>query len=368
MRDFLRPTYAEVSLEALRNNYRRLSRKYSPSEVMPVVKADAYGHGALAAAKVFEKEEAPLLGVATIEEGIELREAGISTPIIVLGSVYPFENYKEMIRYSLIPVIASLTSALALDAASSSAEKKTPYHLKIDTGMGRIGVSPDTALRIWPHLKSLKSIECEGVFTHLSCGDSDLKETEEQVERFRRVTGSIERPKYLHTANTAGFINSPASRFNLIRPGLALYGLYPEGISSAEIELEPALSWKSAVVFLKDISPGSGVSYGLTWRAEKKTKLATLCVGYADGYPRALSNTGKVLIRGEECQVVGRVCMDMIMADVGEVRNISVGDEAVLIGESGKRKISAERLASLAGTVNYEILTRISHRVPRVYV
>ena len=367
MERLLRPSYAEVDIGALRFNYRQIKELVSPAAVMPVVKANAYGHGAVETARALETENPEMLGVATIEEGTQLREAGIKSPILVLGSVYPFKNFRVIIEYGLTPVVASLAAAKALEEAAEGSGKKVFFHLEVDTGMGRTGISPQTAADNWNHLKGFSHTECEGVFTHLACAGEDLRETEKQLGIFRRMLEKISPPRYIHVLNTAGMLTSSGAGFNMVRPGLAIYGLCPDGVRRQDYPFKPVLSLKSAVIFLKEVPGGIKISYGGTWKAPRKTLIATLCAGYADGYRRELSNKAGVIINGTLCPVVGRVCMDMIMVDVTAASGVRTGDEAVLMGSSGGVSVTAEDLAGLCGTVNYEILTGISSRVPRVY-
>ncbi|MDA3793398.1 MAG: alanine racemase [Elusimicrobia bacterium] len=362
-----RPTKAVISLNNIRSNFKKI-KELTDAKIMPVVKADAYGHGAVRVAALLEREGSDMLGVATIEEGIKLRKNNIKIPVLVLGSVYPFENFTEIIKFNLTPIAASMKSARALEKIAMSENVKVKVHIKVDTGMGRIGISPAPANELYEYALNSKNIEPEGVFTHLSAADSDYLFTQKQIKDFREFTEKLSpKPLYVHAANSAGIMKYPASHFNLVRPGLALYGLFPDGVDKEGFGLLPALSWESTIIFLKDIKKNTPVSYGGTWRAPKPSKIATLCVGYADGYSRKFSNKGRLLIRGKFCPVVGMVCMDMIMADVSGVGGVKVGDRAVLIGESGGERITAEEAAKTAGTINYEITTSISSRVPRIF-
>jgi len=364
----LRPTRVIVDLDKIRENYREVKRT-AASELMPVIKADAYGHGAVRVAEVLQEEGAGIFGVATIEEGIELRNSGIRIPILVLGSVYPFENYRFLIENELTPVIASRISLRELQSAAEGYGKKVSFHLEVDTGMGRTGVAPDTAVELYGLSANLNNVQCEGVFTHLARADEDWKYTLRQIDLFNGFLNRIkEPPRYIHAANTAGILGGAETRFNMARPGLAIYGLYPQSAVRENYNFRPALSWMSKIIFLKEVEKGTPVSYGGTWTAHRRSKIATICVGYADGYPRILSGKSSVIIKNRRCPVVGRVCMDMIMADVSEVPGVDIGDDAALIGKNGgKEEISAEELARLAKTVNYEIVTGIKRRVSRVF-
>ena len=361
-----RLTSANIELGALRDNYIKIN-ELTGAAVMPVIKANAYGHGALQVAEVLQSENAEILGVATIEEGVELRENGINTPILILGSIYPMENFEAVIDYGLIPTVASSYSASILQDAARRKNVKTSFHIKIDTGMGRIGVSPETAVRIWEEIRGSEFVECDGVFTHLARADSDMQYTRKQIERFKWVLDKIDPPRYIHAANTAGILKYDDFQFTLVRPGLAIYGLYPEGVSRNTYSARPVLSWTSSIVFIKEVPEGTPVSYGGTWSAPRVSKIATVCVGYADGYTRALSNRAEVIVKGRRCPVVGRVCMDMIMVDVTDAGDIDVGEEVILLGKNGDQFITAEDMACWADTINYEITTGISCRVPRKF-
>lgn len=369
MDKILRPTYARINLSAVRKNFKKISELFNVP-IMPVVKANAYGHGAVKVAKVLQEEGAPILGVATIEEGIQLRENSVRIPILIMGSIYPLDNFEAVIKYELTPIIASKISAQVLEETAGKLNKKTRFHLKVDSGMGRIGVSPETAVCLWNKLQESEYLIGEGIFTHLARADENLRYTKEQLDRFRRVLDKIKSPPpYVHAANTAGIMNFPDSYFTLVRPGLAIFGLYPGNVERKKYKFEPVMSWYSKIVFLKEIDKGNPISYGGTWAAPRKSKIATLCVGYADGYQRILSNRSEVIIKGKRCPVVGRVCMDMIMIDVTDVEGVSLGDEALLLGKnSGEEVVSAEEIANWAETINYEITTNISYRVPRVYI
>jgi len=368
LRKNYRPTAAYIDLDALKLNYRKIKEEAQVS-VMPVIKADAYGHGAVEAAKILQEENCDILGVATIEEGIELRENSISIPILILGSIYPLENFYTVLEYGLTPIIASLQGARVLEETAKQFNRKALFHLKVDTGMGRIGVAPETAVKIWNELLSSDFITGEGIFTHLANADKDAVFTQKQLDRFNYVIDNIdEKPRYIHAANTAGILNFQKTKFNLVRPGLALYGLYPDGIERDTPGFRPVLSLISKIVFIKEVEKGTPVSYGGTWVAPVKSTIATVCIGYADGYNRLLSNKAEVIVRGVRCPVVGRVCMDMIMVDVTEAEGTALGDDVVLIGSSENEEITAEELASRAGTINYEIVTGISRRVPRIYL
>lgn len=364
----LRHTFVKIDLSALRRNYNKI-KELTKISVIPVIKANAYGHGAVEVAGALSDEGVDMFGVATIEEGIELRENSVHTPILILGSISPMKNFETVLEYNLTPIIASRVSAKVFEETARRKNKKAVFHFKVDSGMGRIGVGIDTAVQLWNELENSDYIYGEGIFTHLSRADEDSSYTRRQIKDFKKVLNNIRNvPKYVHMANTAGIMNFTESYFNTVRPGLAIYGLYPEGVSREDFEFEPVLSWHSEVIFLKEVKKGTPISYGGRWVAPGGSKIATVCAGYADGFQRALSNKAEVIIRGMRCPVVGRVCMDMIMADVTDIEGVVTGDEVVLIGNSEKEHIPAEEIAKWANTINYEITTGISYRVPRIYI
>ncbi|MBI3289727.1 MAG: alanine racemase [Elusimicrobia bacterium] len=365
-RRFFRPTWAEIDLGALVDNLRVFrARVGSSPKIMFVVKANAYGHDAALCARAAEKARvADWLGVSSVEEGLALREAGVRLPILILGSLYPFESVLAAAAHDLTPIVASLESAKRVAEAAARLRRVISIHVKVDTGMGRIGVRPEAALELVRQLTSLKAIRVQGLYTHMAKGEDDAAFTAAQLKAFRRVVDALSReglrPALVHAANSAAALRHPGARFDLVRPGLAAYGLY-EGFS-------PVMTLKTKLVYIKTAPKGAAVSYGATWRAKRVSRIATLPVGYGDGYPRALSNRADVLVGGRRCPVVGRVTMDQTMVDVTEAAGARVGDDAVLMGRQGGVAISAAELARLCGTISYETATAISSRVPRVGV
>lgn len=370
---YLRPTWAEIHLKNFQKNLRAVSaRLASGVRSLPVLKADGYGHGARELARV-AAETADVrqwgFGVSSIEEGISLREAGFKQPVLILGSLFPFDGFESALNYDLTPTLASRLAAQELSRVASKLKRRTPVHVKVDTGMGRIGVSPETALETIREIASQDALRLEGVYTHFAQADSK-EETQKQLDRFKPVADAVRRitPRpMIHAANSAAALLSPETHFDLVRPGLALYGLSPAPAADMSA-FAPVMEWKTRVVFLKKVQPGAAVSYGGTFRAKRISWLATLPVGYADGYRRGLSNKGQVLVRGARCPVVGRVTMDQIIVDVTDVPGVEVGDETVLIGAQGAERISAEEMAEWADTISYEIVCGVSARVPRVVV
>ncbi|MFC1679054.1 alanine racemase [Elusimicrobiota bacterium] len=367
-----RPTWCEIDLRVLRSNLRRLRRL---ANVMFVVKADGYGHGAVRVARAALGSGAvSWLGVSSVEEGAVLREAGITGPILILGSLYPFESTLAAIRYGLTPTVASLEGARRIVRAAGhlgrSHRRRLPLacHLKIDTGMGRIGVRWPAGSEVAEYLARSRGVRLEGVYTHLARSENDAAYTRGQLARFRKAVAGLEaarqRPALRHAANSAGALRFPESRWDLIRPGLAAYGLLGD--------FRPVLSLKTRIVFLKNVKAGTSIGYGTHYRTRRPARIATLPIGYGDGLPRLLSLGGgrprpAVLVRGRRCPMVGALTMDMMMVDVTGVREAKVGEEAVLIGRSGSAVVTAGELAKAAKTIPYEIVTSLSARVPRVY-
>ncbi len=358
----IRPTYCEINLDNLKLNFRRISRK---KPVIAVVKAGAYGHGAVKIAQTLEKEGVKIFSVALIEEGIELRASGIKSSILIGGSIYPFANFKEVIKHRLTPTIASLESGKSL---SEMARSPVPVHVKVDTGMNRIGFALSGAYENIIKLSKMKNLFIEGIYTHFPCADTDRKLTLNQAMKFRKLIKQLSKagisPEILHVSNTAAqrFVFNTCTH---IRPGLGLYGLKPYPSYRG---LAPVMSFLSRIVYIRKIKRGERVSYGGTWQAKRNSVIATLPAGYADGVRRELSNRGEVLVRGRRFPVTGRVCMDMTMIDVTDLPRARVGEEVVLLGSQGRESISASGMADVCGTINYEICCGISSRVPRVYL
>ncbi len=371
-----RPTVAEIDLEALRFNLAQLRRLTGgKAEVLGVLKANAYGHGAVEVGRELEKSGAGIFGVATAEEGLALRHSGISTEILILAGIYR-EDFPSVIDYQLTPVIYNLEVARALHDYGKQSRRRIPVHLKVDTGLSRLGIpwrKWEPALDVF---KSLEYLQIDGLMSHLSAAESgkpdDESFTEEQRRRFHACLESARSrgilPRYIHLANSAATALREPARFNLVRPGLMLYGLYPSPALKELLPLRPVLRWKTAVLSLKHVPAGDPVSYGRTHRCQGESLIAALPVGYADGYSRRLSNRGEVLIRGKRARVAGVVCMDLTMADVSAIPGVQTGDEVVLLGKQGAEEISASELASWMDTISYEVLCAIGERVPRVYL
>ncbi|HEY7321623.1 MAG TPA: alanine racemase [Candidatus Binatia bacterium] len=367
-----RPTACFIDLDALRWNFRQIRTKIGPQvKVLSMVKANGYGHGAPLVAKTLAAEGSDAFGVATLEEGVELRQVGIETPILVLAGAYP-DQVDQFFDHSLTPVIHALESLEELELAVQRRKRTLPVHLKVDTGMGRLGFSAAEIDSWLAAIKQLKVLKIEGVFSHFSHAESvEGSYTQQQLQIFQNVVKRLRdegiAPQLAHLANSAATITLPAAYFDMVRPGLMLYGIYPSPAMARQICLKPVLSWKTRILQLKTVPAGASISYGQTFVTKRESQIATLPLGYADGYPRLLSNRAEVLVRGERARVAGRVCMDLTMIDVTDIENVQPGDEVVLLGRQGDAEISADEMAAWANTISYEILTSISNRVPRIY-
>ncbi|MFA5026563.1 MAG: alanine racemase [Candidatus Methylomirabilota bacterium] len=370
----MRPSRAEISLRAIASNVataRRLAGENT--RVMAVVKADAYGHGAVPVALAALEAGAAWLGVACPEEGTPLRDAGIGAPILVLGPVRP-EQAALSVRLGLDQCVSDPGQAEALAKEAATLQREARIHLKIDTGMGRVGIPPREARRAADRLAQLPGLTLVGLMTHFADADAEEQSfAREQLRRFGEAVGFLQsagiRPSICHAANSAALLSLPEARLDLARPGIMLYGCHPRGRSlPGDPTLEPALRLRTEVSQLKDLPRGASVSYGRTYVASADIRVATLPIGYADGIGRLLSNRGAVLIRGRRAPIVGRVCMDMCLADVTAVPDVRVGDEVVLIGRQGDAEIAADEFAAWQDTISYEALCRIGARVPRVYM
>jgi alanine racemase len=371
---FYRPTWVEISLDALRHNLRAF-KKSLPEEmkILAVVKADAYGHGALQVAKECMAEGAVYLAVAFMDEALELRRGGITAPVLVLGYT-PAEAVSLAVKYNITINVYSMDVLEAL-AQRSAEEPPVRIHIKVDSGMGRLGLHrEDESIAFVEKALSLPGVQVEGLFTHYACADeADKSYTNGQHRKFDRIVKhfrdkGIEFP-YIHAGNTATAIDTPEISYNMVRLGIGMYGLYPsDEVKRQRVELRPVMSLKTRVVMLKSMEEGAGVSYGALYHASEGEQVATLAVGYADGFSRMLTGKAQALIRGVRVPVVGRICMDQCMISVNEVKGVEVGDEVVMFGEQDGQVLPAEELAEKLGTVNYEIVCMISHRVPRVYL
>ena len=360
-------TYAEINLKAIKDNILAIRNLLAPGvKFMAVVKANAYGHGAVAAARAAVEAGAEYLAVANLKEALELREAGILAPILILTES-PTSVVDEIIEYDLTQTTYSFTEAKALSDEAAKRHKTATVHVKIDTGMGRVGVLPSEAKAFIAKISSLPGLFLEGVFTHFALAEEPHDTfTNDQFEKFKQVADQLDNIPLKHSANSAAVVFHPQTHLNLVRVGLMMYGLYPQGNGRNKVNLIPALSFKSRVSYVKRVSAGTPVSYGSIYVTPTETQVVTVPVGYADGYSRRLSNKEKVIIRGKRYPVVGRVTMDLIMVDVGQSQ-VSVGDEVILIGEQNSQLVSADEVAKLADTISYEIVCGIGKRVARIY-
>lgn len=366
-----RPTHVDIDLAALRHNFRLVRHQAGADrQVLAIVKADAYGHGAREVARALEAEGVDLFGVALLEEAKDLRAAGIQAPILILGGIHPGQEV-GFFRPGLIPCIFDLETARRLNAAAQAAGQILDCHLKIDTGMGRVGFYNGELDQVLPELAKLRHLRIDGVMSHLAVAD-ELPHpfTDEQLSRFRRAVARIRAaghaPRYLHIANSAALFAHDIPECNLVRPGIVLYGALPSAHFAGRLDLRPVMHWRTSIAMLKTLPTGSGVSYGRRFIATRPTLIATLPVGYADGYNRGLTNRGEVLVRGCRAPVAGTVCMDWTMIDVTDVPGVQVGDEVTLLGEADGQWIRAEDWAEKIGTIPYEVFCQVSKRVPRV--
>lgn len=367
----MRPTWVEVDTDAIADNLREVRRALpAHTAVMAVVKADGYGHGAVPVAAAAIRAGAEFLGVALVEEGVALRRAGISRPILYMETLFPWQA-SELVQAGLTATVATKGCADLLEEAASRMRRRVTVHIKVDTGMGRLGLPPSEIPALADHVASLPHLELEGIFTHLACAECDDCMTSRQLEQFVGLLDKLENMGHhipvVHVANSAAVMHVPAASFNLVRVGAALYGFSPSGPAPLGGGYRPALSFHTRVSFVKTVDKGATVSYGATYRSSKRETIVTLPVGYADGYSRALSSRGQVLIGGKRRPIVGRVCMDQIMVAIDEDEHVEVGDEVVLIGSQGGETVTVEEIAALTGTITYEVVCGISKRVPRVY-
>ncbi|MHB9036027.1 MAG: alanine racemase [Armatimonadota bacterium] len=365
-------TYAEVDLSAIRDNIRAVRARVGEGvKIMPAVKANGYGHGAVQVSKACLDSGADVLCVSSLEEGAELREAGFDAPIMTLGCS-PNDAAESLVKYGITSTVCDISFAKSISNAAVRLGKTATCHIKVDTGMGRIGVRLEDAVDFVRAVAGLPSVMVEGLFTHFPCSDEqDRSFTLAQVETFRDVAFRLKRAgveiSLLHTSNSGGILTFPEADFSAVRPGIIVYGHYPSCEVAKSIPVREALTLKTRIVFLKDAERGTGISYGRTHTLKRRSKVATLPVGYGDGYSRLLSNKGEAAVRGVRVPLIGRVCMDQCMIDVTDVPGVECGDEVILYG-GGYDYLSVSRIAEKIGTISYEVLCNIGQRVPRVYV
>jgi alanine racemase len=368
----LRPTRIEVYPEALRSNFRAVKKLVAPAKVMASVKANGYGHGLITVGRTLEQEGIDALGVAYVEEAIELRRAGIRTPILVFGGILE-EQLELYIQYDIDVTASSVFKLEQIEAAAKKLGKRARVHLKIDTGLERLGVHYYSSQSLFD--TALVSTACDvvGVFSHFAAvNPQDLALASLQLERFleslRYFEQRAKQPFLRHIANSEAVLCFPQSYLDMVRPGLCLYGVYPHAQLRGVVDLKPTLSLKSQVVYFKVVKQGSGVSYGHTWKAPCDTRVITIPIGYGDGYLRALSNRGQVLVRGARYPIVGKICMDQMMVDISPQGEAYNGEEVVLIGQQGSETLRVEDLAAAIETTPHEILVSLNQRIPRVVV
>lgn len=367
--------YAEINLDAVSHNIAQIEQRIGKdTKIMGVIKADGYGHGAVPIGKELERMES-LWGyaVATAEEGEILRRNGLKKPILVLGAVFP-EKYGILARNEIRPTVYSMKQAGELERFAEKWGCVLKVHLKIDTGLSRLGFQvTEEAAEELAQIARMPHIIVEGIFTHFAMADArDKTMAKEQLWQFQKMKEMMSRRgisiPISHCANSAAMIDLPESGMSLVRAGISLYGMWPSGeVRKENLDLQPALSLKSRIVFLKELEPGRTISYGATYETKKRQRIATIPVGYADGYPRSLSNRGYVLIHGKPAPVCGRICMDQFMADVTDIPEAEEGDEVTLVGKDGAREISMEEIGDLSGRFNYEFACDLGKRIPRVY-
>ena len=368
--DELRPTYLEVDLDRLAANYRAIADHVAPARVMPILKANAYGHGLVEVGRLLERVGAPYLGVAYLEEGIRLRQHGVRMPVLVLGGIIG-SQVPRFLEHDLTLTASSVDKLRAIDACAADAHRTATVHLKIDTGMERIGVHWYSAEKLLEESLRCRHLRVEGIFTHFANADTrELTHARLQLERFAEVLRFYERrslpPPLRHAANSGAILQLPESHLDLVRPGILFYGAGPSAEVPASLPVSQALRWVTRVVFFKVVQPNHPVSYGSAWAPGAPTRVVTLPVGYGDGYARSMSGKAEVIVRGKRHPVVGRICMDQVMVSIGWDTAYN-GDEVVLLGSAGDASITIEELAGWAGTIPHEVLTSINTRVPRLY-
>lgn len=365
-------TFAEINLDAIEHNFTQL-KNCTPdaTKLCAVIKADGYGHGAVTLAQLL-RDKADYFAVATADEAIELRNAKISNPILILSYTHP-DDYEALIRNDISLTVYQLSCAEKINNAAKKLNKKALVHIAVDTGMTRIGFAPDDeAVNAIKSISELKNIEIQGIFSHYACADMrDKAVSEIQKKRFNdfvaKCNGTGVSFPIEHLCNSAG-ISEFSEHFDMVRMGISLYGLYPsDEVDKSKVNLIPAMTFKSHIINIKDVPAGEGISYGHTYKTTETRKIATVAAGYADGYPRALSNTGRVIVNGCYAPVVGRVCMDQFMIDVTDIPDVKIDDEVILFGTDGKLSVTAEEIGEKSMSFNYEVVCSVARRCPRVY-
>ncbi|CAN2040905.1 Alanine racemase [Candidatus Magnetomoraceae bacterium gMMP-15] len=363
--------YLVIDLSAIKHNYNQIKKLSGHNvQIMSIVKSDAYGHGLIPVSRALESAGCSYFGVFDLDEAIALRNAGIKHPILILMGLMS-EQIEDAAFYNVIPGLYRWDTAQKLSEASLKQKKITPVHVKVDTGMGRIGVLPEDLPDFMQRLSTLPGIRVEGIFSHFSVADEPLNPyTDMQLKRFEKGLEPLESKikRGVHIANSGGILNKTGLNFSIIRPGITLYGSLPASGLKVEKILKPAMTFKSRIIYIKTVPTGTAISYGMTYITQRKTKIATIPVGYNDGYNRLLSNSGKVLIRGAFAPVVGKICMNLTMIDISHINDASIDDEVVLLGRQGERVITAEDIADKIGSINYEVYCLLGKCNPKIYV
>ncbi|MCP4648988.1 MAG: alanine racemase [PVC group bacterium] len=366
-----RPTWVEINLANLRFNFRQVKKLVGKQvKMIAAVKANAYGHGMIEVARVLEKCGVDYFGVACVDEANSLAKAKIKTPALILGAISTPAEIKQALKLKAIITVPDYRTAKMISRYAGKYQKSS-VHIKIDTGMGRLGVWHEQALGFIEKVVKLKNLKVEGIYTHFPSSDTDRVFTIRQVKAFARLVHNLKEKNinipFVHAANSSAVCSLKNSYLSMVRPGIMLYGMYPDQKLRRYVKLKPVLSFKTKVVYLKTVESGRSISYGRTYITKHRTKIATIPVGYADGYTRALSNKANVLVRNRLAPIAGRVCMDQTMVDVGHIPDIKIGDTVILIGQQRKKRISAESLATISGTIAYEIACWIPTRVRRIF-
>jgi alanine racemase len=370
---FFRQNWVEINRSDFHFNLKKIKEYVARNtKIMVVIKANAYGHGGVVLAKETQRVGVAWIGISSLEEGIQFREAGIKSNILILGNIFPFKNFQVAVAHSLTPTISTMSELAALEDLAAKLNKKINFHLKIDSGMGRIGVVSEASHSILQKIAQISKTNMTGMYTHFAVADTDTVFTQQQLDifmnivKFARINLGL---KFIaHAANSATLFRNKRAHLDMVRPGISIYGLTPFKDAERFLKLRPVLSWKTKIMFLKKVPPGFCVSYGRTFVTSRASVIATIPVGYADGYNRLLSNKCDVLVHGKRCPVAGRITMDMTMIDVTDVKGVALGDEVILIGVQGEESIKVDELAKIQNTINYEVTCAISARVPRIVV
>lgn len=365
MREISPICWSEINLEAIRNNLRQIKRTIgSKIKIMAVIKANAYGHGLISVAEVCQQEKVSYLAVANLDEALKLRQAKISLPILILGYV-PEEDFANALRNKITLTLYDFGMAKKLEQVAKSLGRTTSVHIKIDTGMHRLGIFPEDAVKFFTEIKKFPAIKIEGIYSHFADASNKIYSLE-QIKKFKDVLQKLEKAGFslpiIHMANSQAGLTLPQAHFDMVRVGLAIYGLN-ENLKFRQ----SALSLKSKIAQIKTVEKGKYIGYCMTYKTKKPAKLATIAIGYADGYSRSLSNIGEVLVHGKRCPVRGRICMNQTIIDVSEIANVKIGDEVVLIGRQGPEEITVNEVAQKINTIPYEIVSRIPSSLPRIY-